>query len=69
MRLEQMKDRQAAETPRRETEFYSRHARTNQHAKLAVETRGEIILQQRSTNQRKWLAFETPEERELRLEC
>ena len=40
--------------------------RTNQHAKLAVETRGEQL---RSTNQRKWLAVETPEERGLRLEC
>ena len=32
-------------------------------------TRGEITLQLRSTNQRKWLAVETPEERGLRLEC
>ena len=40
----------------------------NQHAKLAVETRGEITLQ-RSTNQHEWLAVETPEERELRIEC
>ena len=32
--------------------------------KLAVETRGEITLQQRSTNQREWLAVETPDERE-----
>ena len=40
--------------------------RTNQHAKLALETRGE---QQRSINRREWLAVETPEERELRLEC
>ena len=32
-------------------------------------TRGEISLQLRSTNQRKWLAVETPEERGLRLEC
>ena len=40
--------------------------RTNQHGKLAVETRGEQL---RSTNQRKWLAVETPEERVLRLEC
>ena len=39
--------------------------RTNQHAKLA----GEITLQQRSPNQREWIGVETPEERELRLEC
>ena len=32
-------------------------------------SRGEITLQLRSTNQRKWLAVETPEERGLRLEC
>ena len=36
---------------------------------IAVETRGERTLQQRSTNQHEWLTVETPEERELRLEC
>ena len=56
--------------PRGETEDnYSRQGPTMQHAKLAVETRDEITLQLRSTNQRKCLAVETPKKRELRLEC
>ena len=41
---------------RRETEDYSRKGPTNMYAKLAVETRGEITLQPRCTNQREWLA-------------
>ena len=49
-----------------ERDWRLQQTRTNQHTKLAVETRREITLQQRSTNQCKWLTVETPEERELR---
>ena len=65
MRLQLMRDRLAAEHSK-EREW---RLQTNQHAKLAVETWREITLQQKSTNQCEWLAVETPEERELRLEC
>ena len=61
--------RREMKTPRRETEDNLQQTRTNQHAKLAVETQRDITLQHRSTNQREWLVVETPEERELRLEC
>ena len=62
-KLQQMSDRLIAENSERD----STETRTNQHVKLAVETRGEITLQQRSTNQCEWLAVETPDERELRF--
>ena len=48
-------------TPR-ETGNYSRQGPTCTDAMLAVETRREVTLQQRSTNQREWLAVETPRE-------
>ena len=67
MRLERMRDRQAAGNSERDRRL--QQTMINQHAKLVVEsqTPGEITLQQRSTNQHEWLAVETPEERELRF--
>ena len=53
-KLQWMRDRLAAENSERDWRL--QQTRTNQNAKLAVETRGEITLQQRSTNQREWLA-------------
>ena len=50
-------ERQTGSWNSEERDWRLQQTRTNQHAKLAVETgRGEITLHQRSTNQREWLA-------------
>jgi len=61
-----MRDRLAAETPEETEDNYSRQGQPARKV-IAVETRGEITLQLRNTNQRKCLAVEIHEERELRL--
>ena len=70
MRLEQMRDRMAAENPRGERLKIITADKDQPARKVSSwNPRWNKITAEKHYNQRKCLAVETPEERELRLEC